>query len=197
MAVTTTPKLMTTEELLAMPDDGMERWLIKGQLREKYPDFVDGKPVTVRNRFHCKTTSRTSTHLNNWRDLQAEPRGEVLDGEVGVRLPQDPDTTLGIDVVYIDAETAARQSGATTVIAGTPVLAIEVLSPSDTQGEVKEKVDALLAADVAHVWVVDPYDQTVKVYRPGARPLTYNADQEITAEPHLPGFHVLVAKLFD
>ena len=25
----------TTEQLLAMPDDGMERWLIDGELREK------------------------------------------------------------------------------------------------------------------------------------------------------------------
>ena len=34
MSVATATR-MTTEELLALPDDGMERWLIRGELREK------------------------------------------------------------------------------------------------------------------------------------------------------------------
>jgi hypothetical protein len=37
----------------------------------------------------------------------------------------------------------------------------------------------------------------VTVYRPGAEPETYNRLAEITAEPHLPGFRVKVADLFE
>ena len=49
----TASTLMTTEELLALPDDGVERWLIRGELREKHPP-PEGPPMTVRNRFHSR-----------------------------------------------------------------------------------------------------------------------------------------------
>src|SRR5262245_47253443 len=140
MSTTLAPKTFTVEEFLALPDDGVERWLIEGQLREKPPQFIGGKPVTVRNRFHTKTTSRVSTILNNWRDLQPEPRGDVHDGEVGVRLSPDAESVLGIDVVYISAEVAAAQPEDVRVIVGVPVLAVEVLSPSDTIELIHEKI---------------------------------------------------------
>ena len=47
------------------------------------------------------------------------------------------------------------------------------------------------------VWVVDPSFSTVTVYRPDAKPQLFNADQEITAEPHLPGLRFAVAELFE
>ena len=43
------PRLMTTDELLALPDDGVERWLIRGQLREA--------GLTRRNYRHSAYTS--------------------------------------------------------------------------------------------------------------------------------------------
>src|ERR1700733_13875502 len=90
MSATVSRKLMTTEELLAMPDDGMERWLINGVLHEKYPEVIGGKPMTVRNRGHSKTLIRIGTELDMWLHLQLKPSGEVLGGEAGVRLSRDP-----------------------------------------------------------------------------------------------------------
>jgi hypothetical protein len=40
--------LLTTEELLAMPEDGVDRDLIRGQLRER--------PITRRNPWHSEAT---------------------------------------------------------------------------------------------------------------------------------------------
>jgi Uma2 family endonuclease len=179
---------MTTEELLALPDDGMERWLIRGELREK--------PMTVRNRFHSRALIRVGQLLANWLDQQPEPRGQVLGGEAGVRLRRTPDSTVGVDVIYVSAEVAARQTDDTTLIDGVPVLAVEILSPSDTVEEIDEKVDSYLTAGVALVWVLDPHDRTVTVYRPDARPQLFNDEQELTGEPHLPGFRAPVARLF-
>jgi Uma2 family endonuclease len=76
------------------------------------------------------------------------------------------------------------------------VLAVEILSPTDTQEEIHEKIDEYLAAGVALVWVIDPADRTVRVYRPDARPQLFNDEQELTGEPHLPGFRAPVARLF-
>src|SRR5438067_992819 len=74
MPVAEATRLMTTEELLALPDDGVERWLIRGQLREK--------PRTVRNRWHSRTLICVAYVLENWLRQQPEPRGSVLGGEV-------------------------------------------------------------------------------------------------------------------
>jgi len=41
---------MTTEELLALPEDGVDRYLIRGLLREK--------PMTKRNRWHTRVEAR-------------------------------------------------------------------------------------------------------------------------------------------
>src|SRR5262245_17895632 len=142
MSVTAPPKLMTTEDLLAMPDDGIERWIIDGRLHEKHPEIIGGVPMTVRNRTHSRVLALTTTELICWLRSQPEPRGQVLAGEAGVRLGGDPETTVGIDLVYISAELVLRQTDETTLIDGVPTLAVEILSPSDTIDDINEKIYA-------------------------------------------------------
>jgi Uma2 family endonuclease len=184
--------LMTTEELLAMPDDGVERWLIEGRLREARREG----DMTYRNRWHSRIEARISQLLGDWLDQQPEPRGEVLSGEAGFRLLRDPDTTVGIDVAYVPPALAAEDPTDTTLVNGVPVLAVEILSPSDRVEEIDEKVDQYLRAGVRLVWLVDPHFRTVHVHRPDAEPELFNLRQELSAEPHLPGFRVPVARIF-
>jgi Uma2 family endonuclease len=181
-------KLMTTEELLALPDDGMERWLIDGELRERQ--------MTVRNRFHSHVLSNVVAELVIWLRTQPEPRGQVLCGEAGVVLSRDPDSTVGMDVAYVTHEMVARQTDETTLFEGVPVLAVEVLSPSTTVEQLTERRALYRRARVPLVWIIDPDDQTVTVYRPGAKPVLVNTDGELVGEPELPGFRVPVARLF-
>jgi Uma2 family endonuclease len=183
---------MTTEELLALPDDGVERWLIRGMLREKRPE----KTFTFRNRWHSETIAVVTHFLESWRRSQPEPRGKVSCGEAGCRLRRTPDSTVGIDVVYVSAEVAPRPMDDTTLIDGVPILAVEILSPNDVLEEVNEKVDEYLEAGVALVWVIDPHRRTVLICRPKEEPELVNVRQDLTAEPHLPGFRVRVAELF-
>jgi Uma2 family endonuclease len=179
---------MTTEALLALPDNGMERWLLRGELQEK--------PMTVRNRMHSKVMARLTARLQHWLDSQPEPRGEVLCGEAGVRLARNPDTTVGVDVVYISAETAARQSDKTTLIEGVPQLVVEILSPSDTLDEINEKIDTYLSAGVPLVWIVEPRRRTVTVYRPKGPATLVVEGHELSGEQVLPGFHAPLEELF-
>lgn len=188
MAVVEATTPMTMEQLLALPDDGVKRWLIRGQLREK--------PMTYRNRFHSRALVRVAKFLEVWLDQQPQPRGSVLGGEAGVRLRRDPDTVFGIDVVYISAEVMARQTDETTIIDGVPILAVEILSPNNTVEEIDEKIDQYLEAGVPLVWIVDTRDRTVTIYRPDEEPELVNVRQELSGEPHLPGFRVPVAELF-
>jgi Uma2 family endonuclease len=180
---------MTTEELLAMPEDGIERWLINGELREK--------PMTIRNFMHTGTTTRVAQFLANWLDGQARPRGRVLTGDAGVRLNPETETTFGVDILYLSAELAATLGRTSRIVEGVPTLAVEILSPSNTVDELSEKRTAMLEAGVSLVWFIDPDAKTVVVYRPDAKPQLFNEDQELIAEPHLPGFRVSVSKLFE
>jgi Uma2 family endonuclease len=181
--------LMTTEELLAIPEDGTDRWLIAGELKER--------PMTKRNRFHSRAMARVSKFLDNWLDQQPEPRGEILGGEAGVILGHDPDTTVGIDVTYVSAEVMVRQTEDSTLIDGVPTLVVEILSPSDTIEDINEKIDAYLAAQVPIIWIIDPYRRTVTVHRPDSEPKLFNIRDELSAEPHLPGFRIPVARFFE
>src|SRR3712207_6163922 len=100
MTVAAQPQRMTTEQLLALPDDGRERWLIRGELREG----GEGE-VTGRSGDHSRIEANICGELHAWLKIRPAARGEVLVGEAGVRLRQDPDTTVGIDVAYISHAT--------------------------------------------------------------------------------------------
>ena len=188
MTTATAKRRMTVEEFLALPDNGMRRWLIDGELREY--------GMTVRNRDHRRVMMRVGQLLGNWLDSQPAPRGELAGGEAGFILPGDPGQVVGLDVAYVDADLAAQKSADTTLFEGVPVLAVEVLSPHDTLEYLRERVKLLLKAGVKIVWLVDPDAETVIVRRKGTPPLMVNASQELTAEPELPGFRVSVASLF-
>ena len=177
---------LTAEQVLAMPDDGVERDLIRGELRER--------PMTRRNRKQGRSNSRASYHLEAWLDTQPEPRGEIVCGEAGFILSAD--TGVGIDVAYVSAELSMATPESATFFQGVPILAVEILSPSDRQEDIDEKIEIYLESGVAMVWIMNPRFRTVTVYRPGAEPVLFNASQELTAEPILPGFRVRVADLF-
>jgi Uma2 family endonuclease len=179
---------MTVDQLLSMPDDGVDRELIRGELREK--------PMTKRNRWHAGSEARIAQHLANWCDQQPAPRGQVLSGEAGCIIRRDPDSAVGIDVVYISAETVDNQTDATTMIEGVPVLVVEILSPSDKQDEIDEKVAEYLDCGVGQVWIVNPRFHTVTVFRSDAEPVLYNVHQTLTGEPQLPGFALPLSRLF-
>lgn len=190
MSAPVAKRLMTTEEFLALPDDGVERWLIRGEVREF------GPIMTKRNRHHSRILIRLGQLLSNWLDQQSAPRGELVGGEAGFRLQRDPEITVGIDVAYVSPVLARSDPDDTTLIDGVPTLAVEILSPNDTQEDIHDKIETYLDAGVPLVWIIDPRDRTVRVYRPGAEMESFNTTQELSGEPHLPGFRVRVASIF-
>ncbi|HET6422702.1 MAG TPA: Uma2 family endonuclease [Planctomycetaceae bacterium] len=184
--------IATIADYESLPDDGIERWLVRGQLRER-PE----NGMTKRNRWHSQILITIGTYLKLWRDRQPEPRGVVLGGEAGCILQRNPDTVVGIDIAYFGPDIAAMETEGTTLMDGPPVLAVEILSPSDRQQDIDEKTDLYQAAGVPLVWLVDPHLRTVTVLRLDQPPRLFNETDTFDAEPHLPGFKVSVAGLFD
>lgn len=180
---------LTSADLDTLPADGMDRWLIRGEIREK--------PMTRRNRFHARIEGNVVSLMNQWLWTQSKPRGYAFSGEVGCILRDDPETTFGIDVAYFSAEVVAAQTDDTTMIRGVPTIAVEILSPNDTTQEIDEKVAEYLDAGVPHIWIVNTRHQTITVYKPDAPPVLRNLTDTLDAEPQLAGFRIPVTRIFE
>ncbi len=179
---------ITAGEFLAIPEDGISRELILGEVRER--------GMTLRNHIHSFIEAKIVHLLMTWLAPRPKPRGRVSSGEVGFRLRRDPDVLVGIDVAYASAELVAGTDRATPFYDGPPLLAVEILSPSDKHEDIVEKIRLYLDAGVI-VWEVDPDFRIVRVHRPGQLTGSFNASQELSADPYLPGFRVPVAAFFE
>ena len=77
-----------------------------------------------------------------------------------------------------------------------PDLAIEVLSTSNTDAEMRRKVREYFGAGVRIAWLIDPVKRTARVY---TDPLSFTevaSDSELEGGEVLPGFRVSLAELF-
>jgi Uma2 family endonuclease len=182
---------MTCDELLAMPDDGIERWLIRGELRENRQSNPYGRTPD-----HGSTMASVACHLANWLRVQPHPRGAVYAACDNFKLGSTPDTLLGIDVAVVSADLYARTRRGAELVAGAPVLAVEILSPTDESEQIQERVFTFLETGVEVVWVVDPDEENATVYRPDQPPVTFSRGQTLVTST-LPGFQVDVDDLFD
>ena len=129
--------------------------------------------------------------------LPLKQRGIVkLYVEAGYKLSKDPPTWIQPDVSVLRSERARATSG-DDYFAGSPELAIEVVSPSETARDLNRKIDALLAGGSLAVWVIYPEEKEVRVFVPGGSSYTRRANETLTIPELLPGWELPVAKLFE
>lgn len=191
-SIETEPETMTFEEFMALPDDGTDRELIRGVVRVR---GVKERGMTIRNRHHARIEIKIGKILDLWLDTRPEPRGQMVGGEAGFRLQGTKESGVGIDVAYASAELVASTPESQAIFDGPPVLAVEILSPSDTHKDVAEKIEAYLEVGTV-VWVVDHDLKTVIIYHPGGAHRLLNFGDEIADEPYLPGFRARVSEFF-
>ena len=179
---------MTTEELFALPeDDDLDRELFRGELREE--------EMAKRSVGHSKAVSNVSKALAGWCDKQPEPRGIAIGGEAACRIRRDPDTTIGVDAACISPKVAAATPKNARFVDAPPVLAVEVLSPSDRHQHVVERIAEYLECGVPVVWLVDPILETVEVFHPDSPPALFNIGQQMAEDRALPGLRASVREL--
>lgn len=189
MSDTPAVTLMTSEQLFALPPSKkVDRWLFRGELRES--------KVTKRNPNHTGAVMALGRILGNWAVEDPATRGRVHGAEAYFRIRRDPETNVGIDVALASPEQQAAVRKKTNYIDGPPVLAVEVLSPNDKQRDIDVAIEEYLECGVKLVWIVNPYTETVAVYRADRKPELVNADEELSGEPFLPGFRCPVYQIF-
>ena len=132
-----------------------------------------------------------------WLYCRKRGRGYVFSNDTGVVVGRDPDTVRGPDVMLYDDNTTAEEIVSDESYLETPpVLAVEILSPSNRYSQIVKKVNQYLTAGVRLVWVIDPPVREVTAYRPGTEPEFIAPDGELTGGDVLPGLAINVVELF-
>jgi Uma2 family endonuclease len=171
----------TVEDLMQTPEDGRKYELVDGQILVSPGGYrhsmVGTKIVCVFGQF-----------------LTKHPIAKVCGADLGIARPNG--NLRSPDVTVVRNEKLALQGTPDGFMEVIPDLAVEVLSPSDSLTRVSEKVGEFLECGVALVWVVDPQERTVAVYRSLSNTQHYTVEDTITAEPVLPGFSCPVSDFF-
>lgn len=123
--------------------------------------------------------------------------GRVAVGDSGFvleRREDGKDTVRGLDLAFVSNERASEHlSSGWTAIA--PDLAVEVISPSNKASDIAKKIQQLLNAGTALIWIVYPELRTVTVHTAdGAKSLAEN--DTLSGGDILPGFEIRVSDIF-
>jgi Uma2 family endonuclease len=176
-------KLITAEEFALMPEpsDGSQQELVRGAI-------VTMPPPKGRHGACC---SRVDRRVGNF--VEANNLGHVCANDTGWILERDPDTVRGPDVAFWNKERLPEIPD--SYIEVPPDLAVEVVSPGDQWSRIQNKVRQYLHCGVRLVWVVDPEDRSVSVYRSQQQGKILGENDTLTGEDVLPGFSCLVKDL--
>ncbi|HZO30295.1 MAG TPA: Uma2 family endonuclease [Chloroflexota bacterium] len=180
-----TPGLMTWQELAQLPDDGMRYELVRGVLRTMPP------PKFPHGRLARKIGRSLDHHV------ESAGLGEVYMNEFGYLLTTRPDTVRAPDVAFLSTRRLAEARDITDYFPGSPDLVVEVVSPSDRLTEVARKVAEWLEHGARLVFVVNPRQRNVAVYRPGQPIRVLGIEDTLSGEDVVPGWSMAVGDLFD
>ena len=176
-------KLITADELLAMPRDGNRYELIRGVLIRKVPT----------GKHHGDTTALISYFITQY--TFDTNYGSTSTGEPGYRLDRDPDTVRAPDVAWFspDRMPAPGTEGYPEVA---PDFVVEVKSPSNSNPEMAAKARMWLSYGSRMAVVADPRNSTFTLYLPDSEPIALSEDDVFSGGDVMPGFFSPVWRFF-
>ena len=179
-----TTRLLTAEDVERMGSAGERMELVDGLLREK-------EGVSQR---HGEIEFRLSVPL--YIHVMREGLGELYPSDTQFVVLRDPDKILIPDIAFVRADRLQPKDERWRITPYPPDLAIEVVSPNDSDQQVAEKLALYERAGVPLVWVVYPRRRAVEV-RPHGRPSStlYEGDV-LDGGDVIPDFRLPVADIF-
>ena len=132
--------------------------------------------------------------LHHWN--AAHGHGAVFDGTAGFRLPNG--AVRAPDVAWVDGGRLAALSedqldGFAPLC---PDFVVELRSRTDHLPELRAKMAEYLANGARLGWLIDPFERTVDVYRPGRPVEHFTAPEQVTGDPELPGLVLELAEIW-
>lgn len=182
--MSTATQLLTADDLWKMPDHDGRCELVKGELRATSPASSG----------HGAFSMNLAAPLHQF--VRARKLGIVMAAETGFIIERDPDTVRAPDAAFIRQDRIAATGVSMKFWIGAPDLAVETMSPTDTVYEVDQKVQEWLAAETHLVWVINPQQQTVTVYRPDHTATILGVADTLNGGDVVPEFQISVAEIF-
>lgn len=206
-------KLMTVDEFLALPDDGVERWLCRGELRERRPTAAEKlmaddpdtpEPYLIRGEWRFRPVRSwhpdiqryalaVAAPLDAWHGTLPEPGYDVLGPVASVQLRAFPPTLACFPLVIFRGRVVGDEGN---WVPGVPLVVVEVFAGLDRYGDQCERVEEYLACGVSAVWTLAPSSSSLLVHRAGQSVKAYDVHKTLTGDPELPGFSCPVAAFF-
>ncbi len=179
-------KLLSAYEFAQMPAprDGSRQDLVRGVI-------VTMPPPGFR---HGLRQGKVYKILDRYGTSTGHGRAVVESGIVTDRVP---DTVRGPDISYWSAERLPLDLEPVGYPDASPDVCVEILSPSNQLTKILEKLREYFANNVRMVWVVDPEDRTVTVYRSATEGLRLAESAILRGDDVLPGFECRVGEFFE
>lgn len=184
---TAATRLITAEEFF--------EWANHPDNRDKYCELERGEIVEMSRPGKRHGLVCINAGVILWNYARQRQKGYVCSNDTGVIVERDPDTVRGPDIMFFEDavtyEELEKGFGATP-----PLVSVEVLSPSDTPGRLKRRIEEQIQFGIPLIWVVDPEARTVRIIQPGKEDRVLGENEELVCEDVLPGFRCLVAEFF-
>lgn len=180
-----TTRLMTIEDLIELEDTPGRYDLIRGELVRMPPaqtEHVD---------FAAAVVARLYLHAYE------NKAGRVYTAEPGFVLARDPDVLVAPDAAFVRRDRLPPPGQRSGFFRLVPDIVLEVVSPSDRQRDVSNKVGEYLDAGASLVWVVEPNRRQVVVYSSDRTARILTVDDYLDGGDVLPGFQMPVAEIFE
>ena len=182
-------KHYTAEDLWALshlPENANKRlYIIDGELFTMSPTGWK----------HGKIASELTLFIGMY--VKQHSLGIITAAETGYIL--DPGTTLAPDVGFVAAARVPDKLP-DGYVPFAPDLAVEVVSPTNTAAEMRDKIEKYLQHGTQLVWVVYPDKQKVDVWRPAEEQTLHvdflGAGDTLDGGDVLPGFTLPIADIF-
>ncbi len=184
--MTTAKKLLTADDLLALPDNGMRQELVRGELIEMPPPGV----------MHGIVVGNISWLFGAF--VRRNNLGFVSTLEVGIYIERDPDTVRAPDYTLISLERIAEPLPTSGYVFGlVPDLVVEVISPGyRPPAVVAARARMWLNAGVRLVLVAYIATREIVAHHDDGTVRRFSVGDTLTCEPILPGFSCPVADVF-
>lgn len=183
MTISAEKKTWTDEEFMALSQDG-----------HRY-ELVDGEVLDVGNSGmeHGEIGSLLGGLLAVY--VRQQKLGTVCDSSTGFTLKNG--NKRSPDVSYVSRERlVGLKRPPRGFFQGSPDLAVEILSPSNTIEEIHSKIVEYFENNTRLAWVIHPDEKYVLVYHsPEPNGFLRSADR-LEGETVVPGFSMAVAELF-
>lgn len=153
-------------------------------------EFVGGEIVAVpSNPYSSEIAARVLVELGIF--LKGKTLGH-LTGEAGGYMVSGERYAPDVAFIRRDRQPELVKTGYNP---NPPDLAVEVFSPTDSEGRLSIKISNYLAAGVV-VWVVYPEEQEIVIHRPGIPARILTAVDTLDGGDVLPGFTMAVRDVF-